>query len=80
MPNETVSTERFIEVWLEAMKLKESQSWIANKLGVPRQTVSIRAWSLRKQGIDVPKLSSGQTKTNAEIDMYNQMIKKSIDK
>lgn len=81
MPNETIDTKTFIETWLEAMELRESQTWIANKLGVKRQAVSIRAWNLRNRGIDLPKLTTGgRSNTKNEIDEYNDLINKSIDR
>lgn len=67
-----ITPKEFVEVWMDAFKKGESQSWVATKTGVSRQLVSQRAKYYRLRGINLPQLTRG--KGALQVDELNKII------
>lgn len=66
-----IDNEVFVRVWLEAFDLGRDLQYIADKLEVSKNYVSIKSRTLRNMGVELPNLY----KTTPEIiDNLNEMI------
>ena len=71
-----INLEKFVDVWLEACKLGENQTWIAEQLNMSRQGISQRAGYLRARGVELPQLNLSSYHLNERsVDRLNERIR-----
>lgn len=74
---EEPNNKAFVLKWVEAAEKHESQSWIADQLGLSRQRVSVKASYLRGRGVKLPKLVAHFNQLTPEaVDDLNDLIDK----
>lgn len=69
-----MKSEEFVKAWLQAVKENRNQSWLAEKLGLSRQSVSAKAYYYRKRGVDLPLMPKGSRKNRIDVEKLNKLI------
>lgn len=52
--------EKFVKTWVEAAKIGAGSAWIAKEMRITPRYVLNKAETLRKHGVKLPSLKSGQ--------------------
>lgn len=68
-----IKAEQFVRIWNEAVENRHGVSWIARTIGCSDQHVHVLASSLRKQGVNLPKIRRTFVET-IDIKQLNRLI------
>lgn len=68
-----IKAEQFVRLWNEAVEGRHSISWIAQKIGCSDVHVHSLAASLRRQGVNLPKIRRAFVET-ADVNHLNRLI------
>lgn len=75
MPKDEDFDKRFVAVWLVAIDSGENAYWIAEQLRVTKTYVINKAQTLRKRGVKLPHLKSGNYSISpSHVEELNNII------